>query len=202
MKLRLPYRRALIMCSLAIACVACASTPATHFYVLNSVAQPREGTVAVGAADGPVIEVGPVTVPEYLERPQIVTRLSSNELRLSESHQWAEALDQNVSRVIAENLSAALHTDHVVLYPAKQAAAVQFRIVVRIVRFDAAEDGVTVLEAFWRVIGSAGETFAPEMRSRFESSARELTYNAITAEMSEALGKLCEEITYVIEGEK
>jgi len=193
------FRRAAIVCFLVMTAVGCAKTPATHFYVLNPVAQPREATPAAGAASGPIVEVGPVTVPDYLERPQVVTRLSSNELRLSESHQWAEPLEQNVARVIVENLSAALNSERVVFYPAKQSAGVKYRVVVRILGFDAGEDGATVLEALWRVTDSKGETVAPEKRSRFESSARELTYNAITAKMSDLLGQFCEEIASAIE---
>jgi uncharacterized lipoprotein YmbA len=167
--------------------------------VLNPVAQPREANPAEG---GWIIEVGPVTVPDYLERPQVVTRVSSNELRLSESNQWVEPLEQNIARVIAENLSTLLTCERVVFYPAMQSIPVDYQVAVQIIRFDADEEGATVLEALWRITGAAGETIAPEKRSRFESSARELTYDAIAAEMSAVLGKLCEEITFVIESER
>jgi uncharacterized protein len=46
---------------------ACASTP-SRFYLLNPLPA-SESIPATGAAQGPVIGVGPVTLPKYLDRP-------------------------------------------------------------------------------------------------------------------------------------
>ena len=63
------------------------------------------------AAQGPVIGVGPITVPKYLDRPQIVTRSGRNQLALGEFDRWAEPLQDNVLRVLAENLAFLIPTD-------------------------------------------------------------------------------------------
>ena len=52
---------------------------------------------ATAAARGPVIGVGPITLPKYLDRPQIVSRASRNQLALGEFDRWAEPLQENVS---------------------------------------------------------------------------------------------------------
>ena len=48
------------------------------------------------------IGVGPVTVPDYLDRPQIATRSSSSSLQFSEFDRWAEPLEKNLMRVLAD----------------------------------------------------------------------------------------------------
>ena len=82
---------------------ACASTP-SRFYILNTLTA-SETIPATAAARGPVIGVGPITFPKYLDRPQIVTRASRHQLTLGEFDRWAEPLQDNVSRVLAENLA-------------------------------------------------------------------------------------------------
>ena len=178
---------------LAAALFGCASTPPTQFYVLNSTAAPRDAD-----PDGPVIEIGPVTLPPYLDRPQIVTTVSANQLHLADFHKWAEPLERNVAHVIAENLSAELASERVVFYPARKSLRVDYQVVVKIIRFDSGEDGATVLEALWHVNDGTGARIAPRQRSRFEGSAAELTYGAIAAEMSRILGDLCLEISALI----
>ena len=46
---------------------------------------------------GPLIGLGPIRLPEYLDRPQMVVAVSENKYKLIESHRWAEKLDQNIS---------------------------------------------------------------------------------------------------------
>ena len=60
----------------------CATTPPSRFYILEPVktdaaAQPSEPATAVG--------VGPVELPKYLDRPQIVVRSGANELFYDET---------------------------------------------------------------------------------------------------------------------
>jgi uncharacterized protein len=93
---------------------ACASTP-SRFYMLNTLA-PSEGISSASQAEqGPVVGVGPITFPKYLERPQIVSRASRHQLALGEFDRWAEPLQDNFSRVLAENLSLLIPTDHILL---------------------------------------------------------------------------------------
>src|SRR5262249_53709001 len=58
---------------------ACSSTP-SRFYMLNTLAPSPEMASASQAERGPVILLGPITFPKYLDRPQIVTRASPHQL--------------------------------------------------------------------------------------------------------------------------
>src|SRR5262245_9638167 len=49
--------------------------------------------------------VGPLRLPGYLERREIVTRVGQSQLDVSQKDRWAEPLDENLSHVLAQNLS-------------------------------------------------------------------------------------------------
>lgn len=86
-----------------------------QFYMLHSLpGPPLEGG---GLAGDPLIGLGPVRIPAYLDRPQIVTAISASEYRLNENQRWAERLDVTITRVSAENLAALLRTDRIVVHP-------------------------------------------------------------------------------------
>ena len=79
----------------------CAATTPTRFYTLSSlVAAPGEASQGLPHL---AIGVGPVTLPEYLNRPQIVTRVGSNRIALADFESWAEPLDGLFARILTEN---------------------------------------------------------------------------------------------------
>ena len=119
-------------------------------------------------ARGVALGIGPVALPDYLDRPEIVTRSSGNELSLADFDQWAGRLEDNFTRVLAENLSSILETDRVSLYPWKSSTPVDFQVTVEVSRFERAANGAILplrLNA-WRWqnkmwIGAGVETCAP-----------------------------------------
>ena len=48
-----------------------------------------------------MIGLGPIHIPEYLDRPQMVIAVTDHQYRLSEDHRWAESLDQNISLALS-----------------------------------------------------------------------------------------------------
>jgi uncharacterized lipoprotein YmbA len=101
---------------------------------------------------GVAIGIGPVTLPKYLDRPQIVTRVDSNSLAQANLDQWGGDLYDNITHVLASNLSNLLQTDRVSLYPWKDRAPVQYQITLDITRFERDADGSTVFSAFWSIV--------------------------------------------------
>ncbi len=51
------------------------------------------------------ILLGPVEIPAYLDRSEIVMRDGNNSLVISSFHRWAEPLDRAIERVLATNLT-------------------------------------------------------------------------------------------------
>ena len=145
--------------------------------------------------DGPALLIGPVTLPRYLDRPQIVTRPTPNQLALAEYDRWGGRLDDNVTRVLAQNLAAQLGTSRVAVFPREQRLANAIQISLDIARFErVGEAGVVELEAQWSLYppdrrqGPGVGTSRVSVRPAGEGMA------ATVAAMSEALDQVAREI--------
>ena len=80
--------------------------------------------------------VGPVTVPPYLDRPQIVTRTSRAKLALADFEQWAGPLADTIARVLSEDLALLIPTERVVLYPWPRTIDPDYQVTVEVLQFD------------------------------------------------------------------
>jgi len=89
-------RYGIAMAALCVAAAAgCGSTPKAHFYTLSAVPA-AAGATAPSATAGYGVAVGPITVPEAVDRPQIVVRLSPSQVEISELHRWAAPLKSEI----------------------------------------------------------------------------------------------------------
>ncbi|MBN2299441.1 MAG: membrane integrity-associated transporter subunit PqiC, partial [Deltaproteobacteria bacterium] len=146
----------LILAVLTIFLAGCAGTPPSRFYLLSPLhssghmqAQLTEpGCISLG--------IGPVELPQYLNRPQIITRISENELDLADFDKWAEPLDENISRVLVENLIGLLDPDSFAIHPWKGSMHIDYRIALEIIRFDGSLSSSASLVARWSIFDHEG----------------------------------------------
>jgi uncharacterized lipoprotein YmbA len=182
--------------TLLLLVAACSQTPPTQFYTLSSMQLPASD---VGGPNT-VVGVGPVTLPEYLDRPQIVTRESGNRVMLADFSVWVEPVNGMFMRVLVENLSLLLATDNVIALPQRRPMRLDYQVEVDVTRFDADLSGRALLDARWRVFGRDGERLIGEGRSTIVVPAAEPgTYEAIVAALSKALGQMSAAIASAIE---
>jgi uncharacterized protein len=133
---------------LSLALGSCGNTAPTRFYVLSAMAQ----QAAANPGKGTAIGIGPITLPQYLNRPQIVTRISGNQLDFAEFDQWGGDLNDNVTRTLAANLSNLLDTDRVSLYPWKDEAPIDYQVTIDVASFEQDVDGTSLLTAYWSIV--------------------------------------------------
>ncbi len=139
----------LVACMLLPAALSgCATDKPTRLYRLSALEQKPLTASARGVAIG----VGPITLPKYLDRPQMVTGVSGNQLAQANFDQWGGELNDNITRVLASNLSTLLDTDRVSLYPWKDQAPVDYQVTMDVTQFEQDADGKTVLSAFWSIV--------------------------------------------------
>ncbi len=129
-------------------------TPSLHttrFYVLNPL-DSSAGLVSDTDRKGPLsVEVASLRLPQYLERPQIVTRSSENRLELAEFHQWGGNLRKNMIRVLAGNLSQLLATPDIAISPHGPPAPPDFRVELEVMQFERDSHGQVRLSVQWRL---------------------------------------------------
>ena len=109
--IRLDQRALFTLALVVMILTGCASSPSSKFYQLNPVQNKTSVTGDVSSDQSQVIAIGPVRIPDYLDRPQIVTRSGKNELKLSEFDRWAGSLESDVNRVLVEDISSLLPAD-------------------------------------------------------------------------------------------
>src|SRR5258708_10829506 len=132
-----------ILCVFASLSSGCASTPASRFYTLSAASTP--GTTSSNLS----VTVGPVSVPAAVDRPEIVVDTSANEVWLDEFNRWAEPLQEDLSRVIAENLVGMLGTSRVTRFPQTLSTDADYRVAIEVQRFESVPGKAATLHALW-----------------------------------------------------
>ena len=125
---------------------------ATKFYILNPIESSNSLITTSGQKDLLYIEVRSFSLPQYLERPQIVTRTNENSLRLEEFHHWGGNFRKNIIRVLAMNLSQFLDTANIVVAPKMFPSLPDFRIDVTVTRFERWPDSTIYFSAQWQLL--------------------------------------------------
>jgi len=180
--------RRLSLCCLTAALLllsGCTSAP-TRFFVLT----PMQAGMAVDGTDGLVLGLDPLSLPALLDRPHIVTRVGDHERQLAEFARWAEPLDENMTRVLAENLSVLLGTEQVLRLPAVRKVNTDVRLTVDVLRFDATPGEEAVLEVRWRLYDSDTGELRYTRHETYVSALVGDGHGAVVSAMSDTLAGL------------
>ncbi len=132
---------------------ACASSPPSSFYTLSPLPA-SEGLGADIRGGGLALGIGPVTFPEFLDRPQIVARDSANRLALNEFHRWGGTVQDDFLRVWGENLGYLLGTSRVLAAPSEVRVPLDFRIAAEVLAFEGTPGDEALLRVRWAVLDS------------------------------------------------
>jgi hypothetical protein len=164
-------------------------------YVLDPM--PAQGAAAATAGAGPVTGVERVSIPGWLDRPQVTGRAASGAVVTDEYSRWAEPLPRGIQRVVAENLVLLLPDRRVLTAPFPPHDTVAHRIELTLVEAARQADGAVLVEARWDVVGRTGEALA-RRRSTHRSSPTALGAAGAVQGLNEALAALSREIADVL----
>jgi uncharacterized lipoprotein YmbA len=189
----------LAMAFLVFSLLGCSSSPSARFYLLSPTSVANNEAGRMEQEDCVNLRIASVTFPEYLNRPQIVTRTTENDLTLADYDQWVEPLSDTFTRVLAENISRHICTKKVSLSPGKASGGSDYRVEVEVYRMDGSLGKDAVLDAWWTVSGGAGTTVLLSKRSEFSEPVKGKTYEALVQAQSRMLGVFGREIAEAIE---
>lgn len=183
--------RTLVVAAAMVVIAGCGSPPTPRFYTLS----PQASATAAPAAtvDRPRIRVGPVSLPESVNRPQFVTRTGTTEVAIAEQHRWAGPLKDEVPRTLASDLARLTGNPQVAADPFGAATWVDYRVTVDFQRFEGVLGGDVVLEAQWTVMAFNGD-IATAGRSDVREPAGVAGYEALAAAYGRALSKVADSI--------
>lgn len=193
------FRRMALALAVCGTVAGCANPEPSRFYILTPMAVSQTAQ-AVNAND-PKLTVGidPIELPQYLDRAQIVTRTSRNELVFAEFDRWAEPLDDNFVRVLLEDLSTQLSPHRILVVPTAGGIAPDYRVLVEVTRFDRDVGGDSVLTARWTIFDRDRNPLVIR-ESRLSEPVAAPGYAETVVAMNRTLTSLSQEIAQALRG--
>jgi uncharacterized lipoprotein YmbA len=165
----------------------CGSTPSSRFYNLSATSGPAALTSKLS------VVVGPVSVPDAVDRPEIVVRTGPNQVRPDEFNRWASPLHDQIARAVANNLLAILGTAHVTLSSQILGTGAQYRVVIEVQQFESAPGEAATLDAIWSVSRTRGGRSITG-RTTLRETSPQPGYDALVAAHSRAITRLSRDI--------
>ena len=180
----------LFACAISLAFAGClgSSRPA-RFYTLAPLTV-RDGPAST--VTDATLAIGPVEVPDYVDRQQIVTRTGANELVVAEFDRWGSSLDNQITGSLVTTLRDRLASRQIAVAPWRSAilsGGATYRAAVSISRFDGIPGQSVVLQGRWELIAQSSD--AEESLGLREATVTEqvdgTSYDALVAAMQKAL---------------
>ncbi len=152
------------------------------------------------AGERHIVGLGPLDLPGYLARPQIVTRGTNAEIIINDFRRWAEPVDESIHRIVAANVESLVDDVIVVSYPYHTMAQPEFRVYGDVVQFDADVSGEAVLVVQWGIAAADRTMVAPPQRARYVAQATDPSdTGAVVVALNAVIGDFSRDIASHIE---
>lgn len=169
----------------------CASTPPTQFYSLEATAT---STVSPSTHKKPLVGISQISLPSALERKQIVTRDTQGQLHLAEQHQWAALLKQNMTEVLAKNLTARQPEFWFKAYPWSLLGMVDYRLVIDVTRLDIVLGKSISFSADWTILNEKNHAVLQHDSLDLTQPLIDETYATAILGLNQLLAQLSEKL--------
>lgn len=169
--------------ALGLLLLGCSSAVTINYFQLP---QPAISNASL-AIDAPVLVVEPVMVASYLNTNALILQTSAVQLVKTQQQQWAEALDQQLSRILLRTLAAEL-PDYRVTERAVPGAQ---RLLVQVEQFHGTEQGTVLLSGRFSLMpgqgaeGNSGQTGIIQQQFQLQMPQADDGYPALVAALSE-----------------
>tara|TARA_R110000868_G_scaffold161043_7_gene390946 strand:+ start:1702 stop:2319 length:618 start_codon:yes stop_codon:yes gene_type:complete len=173
----------------------CARSPDSHFFLLNPASHQA---LKKYRSCRQTVALDTIKLAKYLDKPNIVTRFTSNHLIVSEFNRWSEPLGDNIQRVLQQNLNYQLKNVTVLTSPIRVEPDINYRVSTQIYMFDMNTKGVTTLKASWGIYNKESRLALIRKKTYHTYAQSPLTYQTITRSMNNALTMLSRDIAVSI----
>lgn len=169
-----------------------ASVPVNYYTLQSGIT--RTLPAADRSAQELWIGIGPLTIPDYLDRSALVTRTTPHQVQIQENHRWAGTLQDEVLRTISENIQALTGARRVEALPWAADFNPDLRVGITIRAFEGEPGGKVHLLADWWIQPS-GSTSQPIVKTTaIQEPVKSDNMEALAAAMSRALAELSRQI--------
>src|SRR6202041_1631680 len=173
----------------------------SRFYLLTPTADTAASTTPTATTQSTsgnfTIGLGPIKLPPYLDRPEIVTRMAPNRLELSKEDRWGESVQNGFTRAMERNL-AAQTGGVVIVFPWYNTVHIDMQVQVDVYRFETDSDGIAHLTAKWTLLDSTGKNILYTVQSTITQPSKPGDMTEDTAALSRTVGDLSGQIHNMI----
>jgi len=191
--------RSITLCAVvSLLIAACGSSPPVRYFALS----PMDSVQLQDPDDSVTLGVGPLRLPEYLNRSQIVTRGGGSELEVDEFSRWAEPLTQAFHRVVSTDVDNMMNRVIVIAFPWEAVVQkhVDYRLLGEVTRFDADRSGRVVLDMQWAISDVSEGVPVAIHRSKYETRAASPDDPAnVVSAMNDALAMFSRDVVSELE---
>ena len=186
---------------LALALVGClgGQSPSTNFYMLSAMSPSQAGTAPASAEARIHIGLETVVMAEYLNRNEIILNLDNTIYRLAEFNQWAEPLNDNMTRVLEENLTNLLQKHSIEVFMASESSIpLDYRLEVDVLSLDGNLGDQVKLVVQWALLGAEEDELIVMRRSRYQELAADETVKELVLAQSRMVENLSRDMAAAI----
>ncbi|MDD5432649.1 MAG: PqiC family protein [Candidatus Omnitrophica bacterium] len=189
-------KKALLFGLLAVFLAGCMSIPDSpnpRFYMLKPVDK-EQVKEKIDISPDLIIGLGPVKIPEYLNRPQIVTFDKERMLHFSQFDRWGEALDSGLARIIREDLMVLVPNITLEMFPCNTAISADYQVMVDVINIEADPEKELIFTVQWSVIDLRNKEKVFTKRSEFRHPVSPNNYMGLVQALSSACVDLSRDI--------
>ena len=174
----------------------------SKFYLLT----PTADTAAATPASAPgsnssnafTIGLGPIKLPPYLDRPEIVTRAAPNRLELSKEDRWGESVQNGFTSAMERDLAAQAGTENIIIFPWYNTVHIDMQVQIDVYRFETDSQGIAHLSAKWTLLDSTGKNILYTVESTVTQQSKPGDTTDSVAALSRTIGDLSGQIANMI----
>jgi len=168
---------------------ACSSSAKTYYYTLQAVAVSEVTTKSNHSS----IAISSLSLPEIVDRPQLVLRSGDTQVLISDNHLWGQPLKSEITRNLATHLARETGSAQIILPGQTGYDEADTKIAIDILRFDSVPGGEATIEASWHV-RRKGAAQPLSGQALVHESVNGAGYDALIAAHSRALAHLGRDI--------
>lgn len=186
-----------ILAFLLSGCISVNESINPRFYMLRPIDKNKE-VQTFDIQPNVIVGVGPVKIPEYLDRPQIVTQDKSGMLRFAQFDRWGELLSSRLAQVITINLTKMLPGANFQTFPADFFMPLKYQLTFDVFQLESDLDKDLFLVVQWSIKDAYRKQVLFTKKSEFRRPINPHNYTGLTEALSVACGSLSAEIAQAL----
>jgi uncharacterized protein len=175
----------------------------SKFYLLTPTTDAAASTpaAATASASGPgdfTLGLGPIKLPPYLDRPEIVTRAAPNRIELSKEDRWGESIQNGFTTSLERDLEAQTGISRIINFPWYNTAHFDMQVQIDVYSFETDSQGTAHLSAKWTILDSTGKNILYTVETNLTQPSKPGDETDAAAALSRTIGDLSGQIANMI----